>query len=45
MFSKESGLVQTWVHLVQEGAYTVDQVPNLSNLRDVVKEVLEGGEK
>ena len=43
MFTKESGLVQTWVHLVQEGAYTVDQVPKLSNLKTVVKEVLEGG--
>jgi hypothetical protein len=44
MFDKNSGLVKTWVNLVQQGAYTVDQVPNLSNLREVVISVLEGGE-
>jgi hypothetical protein len=44
MFDKNSGLVKTWVNLVQQGAYTVDRVPNLSNLREVVISVLEGGE-
>jgi hypothetical protein len=44
MFDRNSGLVKTWVNLVQQGAYTVDQVPNLSNLREVVISVLEGGE-
>jgi hypothetical protein len=44
MFNENSGLVKTWVNLVRQGAYTVDQVPNLSNLREVVISVLEGGE-
>ena len=44
MFSKDSGLVKTWVNLIKQGAYTIEQVPNLSNLREVVASVLEGGE-
>lgn len=45
MFNENSGLVKTWVNLVKKGAYTVEQIPNLSNLREVVISVLEGGEK
>ena len=44
MFNKDSGLVKTWVNLIKHGAYTIEQVPNLSNLREVVASVLEGGE-
>lgn len=44
MFNKDSGLVQVWVTLIRQGTYTVEQVPNLSNLREVVAAVLEGGE-
>ena len=44
MFKKDSGLVKTWVNLIKQGAYTIEQVPNLSNLREVVAHVLEGGE-
>lgn len=44
MFNENSGLVKTWVKLIQQGAYTLDQVPNLSNLREVVASVMEGGE-
>ncbi len=44
MFNKDSGLVQVWVTLIQQGTYTIEQVPNLSNLREVVAAVLEGGE-
>ena len=44
MFNKDSGLVKTWVNLIKQGAYTIEQVPNLSNLREVVVSVLEGGE-
>lgn len=40
-FTKDSGLVKTWVHLVQIGTYTREQVPNLFNLREVVYEVLD----
>lgn len=41
MFNKNSQLVKTWVRLVSEGRYTRDQVPNLSNLREIVMEVLD----
>ena len=44
MFNKDSGLVNAWVNLIKQGAYTIEQVPNLSNLREVVASVLEGGE-
>ena len=44
MFNKDSGLIKTWVNLIKQGAYTIEQVPNLSNLREVVASVLEGGE-
>ena len=44
MFNKDSGLVKAWVNLIKQGAYTIEQVPNLSNLRVVVASVLEGGE-
>lgn len=44
MFNKDSGLVKVWVNLIKQGTYTLEQVPNLSNLREVVASVLEGGE-
>lgn len=44
MFNKDSGLVKVWVNLIKQGTYTIEQVPNLSNLREVVASVLEGGE-
>ena len=40
-FTKDSGLVKTWVNLVQNGTYTRDQVPNLFNLREVVYGILD----
>lgn len=39
-FNKESGLVAVWVGLIKNGVYTLDQVPALRNLREVVTEVL-----
>lgn len=39
-YTKDSMIVKTWVSLVMAGTYTVDQVPNLFNLRTVVQEVL-----
>lgn len=39
-FNKESGLVAVWVDLIKKGIYTVDQVPKLRNLKEVVTEVL-----
>lgn len=44
MFNENSGLVKTWVNLVQQGAYTREQVPNLFNLQTVVYAILDGGE-
>ncbi len=40
-FTKESGLVKIWVSNVQSDLYTLEQVPILYNLRDLVAEVLE----
>lgn len=47
MFNKNSGLVKVWVELIEGGQYTVDNVPNLANLREVVASVIseKGGEK
>ncbi|SHJ63764.1 hypothetical protein SAMN05444401_3535 [Clostridium amylolyticum] len=41
MFNKNSGLVAVWVSLIINGTYTVDQVPKISNLKEVVTEVIE----
>ena len=41
MFDENSQLVKTWVRLVKAGAYTREQVPNLSNLQEVVGIVLD----
>ena len=43
MFNENSGLVKAWVNLINQGAYTLEQVPKLSNLREVVYAILEGG--
>lgn len=39
-FSKNSALVKTWVSLILMGVYTVDDVPNIFNLKSVVREVV-----
>lgn len=38
--TKNSGLVKTWASLVLCGVFTVNQVPNLFNLRTVVAETI-----
>ena len=40
-FTKNSGLVKTWISLVLTGVYGKEQVPNLFNLRTVVWECLD----
>lgn len=40
-FTKNSGLTKTWVSLVMCGVFTVDQVPNLFNLRTIVQDIIE----
>lgn len=41
-YTKDSGLVKVWVSLVLSGAYTLEQVPQLYNLKVVVTEVVNG---
>lgn len=41
MFNKNSGLVKIWVGLVLAGTYTIDQVPKISNLQEVVATVVK----
>lgn len=46
MFTKDSALVQIWARNVKteknpNGIYTREQVPNLSNLREMVYAVLD----
>lgn len=40
MFNKNSGLVKVWVGLVLNGTFQLEQVPALSNLKEVVAEVI-----
>lgn len=40
MFTENSGLVKVWVSLVSAGTYTLEQVPELSNLKTVVTQVI-----
>ena len=42
MFNKDSGLVQVWVRLLKEenSGYTIEDVPEISNLREVVYSLL-----
>lgn len=40
MFDVNSGLVKIWVRNVQNETVTREQVPNLSNLQEIVHSVL-----
>lgn len=40
-FTKDSVIVKVWVTLILAGTYTLNQCPNLFNLKDVVTEVLK----
>lgn len=40
VFTRNSGLVKTWVSLVLCGVFSVDQVPALFNLRTVVSGIV-----
>lgn len=39
-FTKKSALVKTWVSLILMGVYTVEEVPNIFNLRAIVQEIV-----
>lgn len=41
MFNSNSALVKLWVKNIQQGDYSREQVPNLSNLCEVVYQVLD----
>lgn len=42
-FTKESGMAQIYYRLVEGGARTLEQVPTVGGLRDVVAEMLAEG--
>lgn len=41
MFNQNSGLVQIWVKNIKDKGYAKSDVPNISNLREVVYEILD----
>ena len=41
IFTKDSAIVKVWVSLVLSEVYTLEQVPNLFNLKEVVAEVIK----
>lgn len=40
VFTRDSAMVKVWVSLVLAGTYTLEQVPKLSNMKDVVTDVV-----
>jgi len=44
VFNENSGLVKVWVDLVQTGVYKLDHVPELSNLKQIVMQIIEPAE-
>ncbi|WP_255374521.1 hypothetical protein [Tissierella sp. P1] len=40
-FTKESSIVKSYVLLIQKEIKTIDDIPNLFNLREVVEQCLE----
>lgn len=45
MFTANSFIVKTWVKNITSGRYTMEQMPNISNLREVVSAVLNKEKK
>lgn len=41
MFNENSVIVKTWVELVRNGTYQKESVPNISNLQEIVFDILE----
>lgn len=44
MFTEESAVVKSWVRLIKAGTYSLEDVPELSNLKEVVSGAVEGME-
>lgn len=40
-FTKKNPIVKSWVSLVLAGTYTIEEVPEIFNLREVVKSVID----
>ena len=42
-FDKNNALAKTWVKMLKKtnSPYTIDDVPNIGNLREVVKELMK----
>lgn len=40
IFTADSGLVKIWVANVQNKLYTIEEIPNLFNLKEIVLNVL-----
>lgn len=36
MFNENSGLVKIWVRLIKQNQRTIDEIPNISNLKEIV---------
>lgn len=43
MFDENSIVVKTWVKAVRNGAKKIEDVPTISNLREVVVSIIKGG--
>lgn len=41
IFTKDSGLVQVWANMVLGNTYSLEQVPKLFNLQEMVNLVVE----
>lgn len=41
MFNENSYIVKVWVKNVKSGRYTREQIPDLSNLREIVSMILD----
>ena len=37
MFNENSGLVRLWVYAIRQGKYAIEQIPDISNLKEVVE--------
>ncbi len=40
MFDENSGLVKIWVRLIKKGKRTIQEVPDLSNLKAVIESLI-----
>ena len=45
MFNKESLVVEVWVNAIKKGDKKIEEVPNISNLIEVVTNIIEGVEE